>query len=214
MLTAAIVVIILLTPQLLISRSHFSSTLVSEASCLAALSLTIGCVLVGWLSDRFGAPRVLIGVKRAFNQVAREMGLGSLVDVPDSEQPRRLEAREIDRNAYRQPIARERCPRESRSRRRPGWVVAHFVLPRPIIEGLSVLARGMAERERAERRNAPQGRRRRYPRTRNFYVTEALNALLADYDLHQFCVVVYSPLAVPLSLNEPLTAQRATPLAR
>src|SRR5260221_821994 len=61
MLTAAIVVIILLTPQLLISRYHFSSMLVSEASCLAALSLTIGCVLVGWLSDRFGAPRVLIG---------------------------------------------------------------------------------------------------------------------------------------------------------
>jgi MFS family permease len=61
MLTAAIVVIILLTPQLLISRYHFSSTLVSEASCLAALSLTIGCVLVGWLSDRIGAPRILIG---------------------------------------------------------------------------------------------------------------------------------------------------------
>ena len=61
MLSAAIVVIILLTPQLLVSRCHFSSTLVSEASCFAALSLTIGCVLVGWLSDRFGAPRVLIG---------------------------------------------------------------------------------------------------------------------------------------------------------
>src|SRR5258707_13944793 len=61
MLNGVIVVIILLTPQLLISRYHFSSMLVSEASCLAALSLTIGCVLVGWLSDRFGAPRVLIG---------------------------------------------------------------------------------------------------------------------------------------------------------
>jgi MFS transporter, MHS family, proline/betaine transporter len=61
MLNGSIVVIILLTPQLLISRNHFSSTLVSEASCLAALSLTIGCVLVGWLSDRFGAPRILIG---------------------------------------------------------------------------------------------------------------------------------------------------------
>jgi MFS family permease len=61
MLTAAILVIILLTPQLLISRYHFSSKLVSEASCLAALFLTIGCVLVGCLSDRFGAPRVLMG---------------------------------------------------------------------------------------------------------------------------------------------------------
>jgi hypothetical protein len=144
--------------------------------------------------DPYGEKRMervqtVAGVKRVFNQVARESGLGGLVDDQDSEQTRRLEPREIDRNAYRQPIVRQRCPRESRSRRRPGWVVAHFVLPRPIIEGLSVLARGMAERERAERRNAPRGRRRRYPRTRNFFVTEALNALLAEYDLSQFCVV-------------------------
>jgi hypothetical protein len=144
--------------------------------------------------DPYGAKRMErvqtpVGVKRVFNQVAREMGLGALVDAPDAEQTRKLEPREIDRNAYRQPIVRQRCPRESRSRRRPGWVVTHFVLPRSIIEGLSVLARGMAERERAERRNAPRGRRRRYPRTRNFYVTEALNALLADYDLSQFCVI-------------------------
>src|SRR5260221_5510921 len=47
----------------------------------------------------------------------------------------------------------------------------------------------MAEREHAERRNAPRGQRRRYPRTKNFYVTEALNALLADHGLSQFCVV-------------------------
>ena len=61
MLTAAIVVIILLTPQLLISRYHFSPWAVSEASCFAVLLLTVGCVLAGWLSDRFGPPRVLIG---------------------------------------------------------------------------------------------------------------------------------------------------------
>jgi hypothetical protein len=143
--------------------------------------------------DPYGEKRMervqtVAGVKRVFNQVARESGLGALIDDQDSEQTRRLEVREIDRNAYRQPIARQRCPRESRSRRRPGWVVTHFVLPRSIIEGLSVLARGMAERERAERCNAPRGRRRRYPRTKNFYVTEALNALLADYGLSQFCV--------------------------
>src|SRR5260221_1602411 len=47
----------------------------------------------------------------------------------------------------------------------------------------------MAEREHAERRNALRGQRRRYPRTKNFYVTEALNALLADHGLSQFCVV-------------------------
>jgi hypothetical protein len=129
------------------------------------------------------------GVKRVFNQVAREMGLGACIDAEDPEPTRALEAREIDRNAYRQPAARERCPRESRSRRRPGWVVAHFVVPRSILEGLSLLARGAAQREHAERHNAPYGRRRRYPRTRNFYVVEALNALLDNYDLGQFCVV-------------------------
>jgi hypothetical protein len=143
--------------------------------------------------DPYGAKRLErvqtpAGVTRVFNQVAREMGLGACVDAQDSEEIRRLEPREIDRNAYRQPIARERCPRESRARRRPGWATIRFVLPRPIVEGLSVLARGMAERERAERRNAPRGQRRRYPRTKNFYVTEALNALLADYGLSQFCV--------------------------
>ena len=128
------------------------------------------------------------GVTRVFNQVARESGLGALVDAQKPEQPKKLEPREIDRNAYREPSSRERSPRESRSRRPPGWVVAQFVLPRPVLEGLSVLARGMAEREHAERHNAPYGRRRRYPRTKNFYVTEALNALLADYGLSGFCV--------------------------
>jgi hypothetical protein len=117
------------------------------------------------------------------------MGLGGLVDGPDSEQSKeRLEPREIDRNAYCRPAVRQVSPREMRCRRKPGWTDCRFVLPRPILEGLSVLARGMADRERAERRNAPQGRRRRYPRTKNFYVTEALNALLADYGLSQFCV--------------------------
>jgi len=116
------------------------------------------------------------GVKRVVNQVAREMGLGTLVDAPEAEQTRRLEAREVDRNAYREPSCRERCPRDSRSRRRPGWVTVRFFLPRPIVEGLSLLARSVAEREHAERRNAPRGQRRRYPRTKNFYVTEALNA--------------------------------------
>jgi hypothetical protein len=129
------------------------------------------------------------GVKRVFNQVAREIGLGGFVDTQDSEEIRKLEPREIDRNAYREPSCRERCPRDSRSRRRPGWVTARFFLPRPIVEGLSLLARSVAEREHAERRNAPRGQRRRYPRTKNFYVTEALNALLADHGLSQFCVV-------------------------
>jgi len=128
------------------------------------------------------------GIKRVFNQVAREMGLGAFIDAQDSEQSRTLEPREVDRNAYCAPVSRERCPRDPASRRRPGWVTCRFVLPGRIAEGLSLLARGEAEREHAERHNAPRGQRRRYPRTKNFYVTEALNALLADYGLGQFCV--------------------------
>ncbi len=128
------------------------------------------------------------GIKRVFNQVAREWGLGASIDAQDSEQSRTLEPREIDRNAYRHPIGRERCPRDERSRRRPGWVTCRFVLPGRTAVGLSLLAKSMAEREHAERRNAPRGQRRRYPRTKNFYVTKALNALLADYGLSQFCV--------------------------
>jgi hypothetical protein len=55
------------------------------------------------------------GIKRLFNQVAREWGLGALTDAEDSEQ------------------------------------------------------------------------RRRYPKSKNFCVTEALNSLLAEYGLSQFC---------------------------
>jgi hypothetical protein len=117
------------------------------------------------------------------------MGLGALVDAPEAEQTKGLEAREVDRNAYRHPSVRERCPRESRSRRRPGRVTTRFFLPQPILQGLSLLARGEAEREYAQRRNAPRGQRRRYPRTKNFYVVEAINALLADRGLGQFCVL-------------------------
>src|SRR5258708_27775474 len=61
MLNGGMAAIILITPQLLISRYHFSSTLVSEASCLAALFLTIGCVLCGWFSGPFCAPPVFFG---------------------------------------------------------------------------------------------------------------------------------------------------------
>src|SRR5260221_4051924 len=94
--------------------------------------------------DPYGEKRMeretVAGVKRVFNQVARESGLGGLVDGQDSEQTRRLEVREIYRNAYRQPIVRQRCPRESRSTRPPAWAVTNSVLPRSIIEGLGLLA--------------------------------------------------------------------------
>ena len=53
----------------------------------------------------------------------------------------------------------------------------------------------MADRERAERSDEPRGFRRRNPKTKNFYVTEALNSLLADYGLSHFCLSEAEPAA-------------------
>src|SRR5260221_4491291 len=41
------------------------------------------------------------GIKRVFNQVARERGLGAFVDAQDSEPSRTLEPREVDRTLFR-----------------------------------------------------------------------------------------------------------------
>ena len=120
--------------------------------------------------DPYGAKRLervrtTAGVTRVFNQVAHEMGLGGLVDGPDSEQSKeRLEPREIDRNAYCRPTVRQVSPHEMRARRKLGWTDCRFVLPRPILEGLSLLARSMADRENAERAQEPRGQRRRSSR--------------------------------------------------
>jgi hypothetical protein len=146
--------------------------------------------------DPYGAKRLNsskaqtpAGIQRACNRVMCELGLGEPTDDQGSEQSEeRLEPQEIDRNAYHRPVARQLPPYETRSRRKPGWTDCRFVLPRPILEGLNFLVRSMADQENSQRAQEPRGQRRRYPRTKNFYVTEALNALLADYGLSQFCV--------------------------
>ena len=56
------------------------------------------------------------------------------------------------------------------------------------------LAKAKAQQEFAERSSRPRGLRRRYPRTANFYVTEALNCLLVEYGLSQFCVEEAEPV--------------------
>jgi hypothetical protein len=105
----------------------------------------------------------------------------------------KLRPEQVDRNAFRHPPVRTRCPRDMPKRRARGWVACNFILPRTTMEGLTFLARSMADRERAERLDEPRGFRRRYPKTKNFYVTEALNSLLADYGLSQFCVPEAEP---------------------
>lgn len=61
LLTAAIVVVILMTPTMMQTLFHIDPTQTLKGSSLATFALTISCVLVGFACDRFGAARVLIG---------------------------------------------------------------------------------------------------------------------------------------------------------
>ncbi|MDO9405104.1 MAG: MFS transporter [Polaromonas sp.] len=53
-LSAAIVVVILMAPTYLQKVHQVPVTLALEANAVATLMLTLGCVLFGWASDRFG----------------------------------------------------------------------------------------------------------------------------------------------------------------
>jgi MFS family permease len=59
MLSASIVVVILMTPALLEKMYGVEPVVALRANSLAALALTAGCVLAGWLTDRFGPGTVL-----------------------------------------------------------------------------------------------------------------------------------------------------------
>jgi MFS family permease len=60
MLSAAIVVVILMTPALLEKMYGVATVIALRANSLAALALTAGCILAGLLTDRFGPGRVLL----------------------------------------------------------------------------------------------------------------------------------------------------------
>ena len=59
-LSAAIVVTILMTPALLEKGYHVPRLESLEANCLATLALGAGCILTGWLTDRFGPAYILL----------------------------------------------------------------------------------------------------------------------------------------------------------
>jgi len=159
-------------------------------------------------SDPFGAKRLArsraktpAGYERLFNKVAREWGLGPLtraeqraIRAETRNREPKLKPEQVDRNAYRHPPVRERAPRDMPRRRAPGWAAASFVLPRLTIEGLTLLTKSMADRERAERSSEPYGFRRRYPKIRNYFVVMALNYLLQEHGLSQFCVGEAGPV--------------------
>lgn len=141
------------------------------------------------------------GYERLFNKVAREWGLGPLTRAEQrairaetrNRQPK-LKPEQIDKNSYRHPEVRERGPRDMPRRRAPGWAAANFILPRRTIEGLTLLTKSMADGERTERSSEPYGFRRRYPKTKNYFVVKALNYLLQEHGLSQFCVEEAEPV--------------------
>jgi len=61
LLSACIVVVILMAPTLMQKQHGISAALSLQANSFATVMLLIGCVIAGWLVDRFGAARALIG---------------------------------------------------------------------------------------------------------------------------------------------------------
>jgi hypothetical protein len=62
------------------------------------------------------------------------------------------------------------------------------------LEGLTLLTKSIAAREREERMSEPYGFRRRYPKTKNCFVVQALNYLLEEHGLSEFCVEEVDPM--------------------
>ncbi|RYX97056.1 MAG: MFS transporter [Comamonadaceae bacterium] len=61
-LSAAIVVVVLITPTYLQKAHQIPVTLALEANAVATLMLTLGCILAGWANDKFGTrPVMLVG---------------------------------------------------------------------------------------------------------------------------------------------------------
>lgn len=60
MLTAAIVVVILMTPPLAQSTFHVAPARAFVGNSVAAFALAVGCLCYGWLADRLGYARTLL----------------------------------------------------------------------------------------------------------------------------------------------------------
>ena len=137
------------------------------------------------------------GYKRLANAIARDaigIPLTRKQQAEIKNQLPKLDTTEIDKNSYRTPIFRQRSPRDMPKRRKTGWIFCRFILPRVTLEGLIHLAKTMADSERSERQRVPRGLRRRYPRTKNFYVIEGLNYLFEQYGMPEFRVQEADPM--------------------
>jgi len=61
LLSACIVVVILMAPTLMQKQHGVSAALSLQANSLATVMLLLGCIAAGWVVDRLGAARTLIG---------------------------------------------------------------------------------------------------------------------------------------------------------
>jgi len=86
MLSAAIVVVILMTPTLLQKQFHIAPATALYANSIATLCLTIGCVLAGSLAGRFGAGRTIfagcVGLGIAYYALFQQLAVDSSLLVP------------------------------------------------------------------------------------------------------------------------------------
>ena len=130
------------------------------------------------------------------NDICREV-IGAPLTHAQEDQIRtgkkRLDRLEVDDNAYRQTTKRSYAPRDTR-KRHPGWVTYQFILPKRLLEGLTLLTKLKAEQQAAERTQQPYGFRRRCARGKSSFVAEALNQLLTQNGLSEFCVEEWIPV--------------------
>jgi MFS family permease len=60
LLSAAIVVVILMTPTYLQKQLGIAPAMALQANSLAIVALTVGCIFFGWLNDRFSSGLIFI----------------------------------------------------------------------------------------------------------------------------------------------------------
>jgi MFS family permease len=86
MLSAAIVVVILMTPTLLQKQFHIPAATALIANCVATLCLTIGCVLAGAIAGRIGAGKTIfvggIALAISYYTLFQQLAVDTSVLVP------------------------------------------------------------------------------------------------------------------------------------